>query len=111
MWFYPCLRYPGGGNWWLRTALTEAALVVVITKGSALVTRYPRIMRHRSQKKALVTDVHVILQTAYPLHSRGSNCQNLGSDYIDRHHAERLLRWTAALPGHQRCQVTLDPAA
>ncbi len=98
-------------NRWLRTALIEAALVVVITKGSALATGYRCIMRHRRHKKAIVAVDHAILQTAYPLLSCRSNCQDLGSDYIDRRHAERLLRRAVAFLEHQRCQVTLDPVA
>jgi transposase len=92
VWPNPHLRYPGGGSRWLRTALIEAALVTVNTKGSAPVTRPSCVMRHRSHKKAIVAVAHAILQTAYQLLGRGSTYQDLGSDSIDRHHAERLTR-------------------
>jgi hypothetical protein len=53
-------------------------------------------MRHRGHKKAIVAVAHAILQTAYPFLSRGSTCQDLGSDYFDRQHAERLTRRAVA---------------
>jgi hypothetical protein len=99
------------GNRWLRAALIEAALAAGNTKNSALAARYRRVMRHRGHKKAVVAVAHAILRTAYHLLSRGTTYQDLGSDYFDRRHAERVTRRALALLERQGYRVTLDRAA
>jgi len=99
------------GNRWLRSALIEAALAAVNTKGSALAARYRRVMRHRGHKKAIVAVAHAILRTAYQLLSRGTTYQDLGADSFERRHAERVTRRAVALLERQGYRVTLDRAA
>jgi hypothetical protein len=53
-------------------------------------------MRHRRHEQAIVAVALAILQKAYQLLSRGSTCQDLVSDYIDRHCVERLTRRAVA---------------
>ena len=52
---------------WLRTALGEAAWATTRVEGSALGTRYRRVMRHRGQKKAMVAVAHATLLAIYHL--------------------------------------------
>lgn len=99
------------GNRWLRMALTEAALAAIRTKDSALAARYRRVMRHRGHKKAVVAVAHAILRTAYHLLARQTAYQDLGVDYFDRRHAERVTRRAVALLERQGYRVTLQPAA
>ena len=45
------------GNRWLRIALTESALVAIWESDLYLSAQYPRVMRHRGHKKAIVAVV------------------------------------------------------
>jgi transposase len=80
------------GNTWLRAALIEAALGATRTKNSAVAARYRRVLRHRGHKKAIVAVAHSLLVTAYHVLARETTYQELGADYYDRRHSERLTR-------------------
>jgi transposase len=80
------------GDRWLRSALTEAALAAIRPARSAFGARYRRIMRHRGHKKAIIAVAHALLVTAYHLLARGTTYRELGADYYDRRHAERVAR-------------------
>lgn len=99
------------GNGWLRTALTEAALGAIRTKGSALSARYRRLMRHRGHKKAVIAVAHALLRAAYHLLGRGLPYRDLGADYVDRRHTERVTRRAVQALERQGYRVTLQPAA
>lgn len=99
------------GNGWLRTALTEAALGAIRTKGSALGARYRRLMRHRGHKKAVIAVAHALLRAAYHLLGRGLPYRDLGADYVDRRHTERVTRRAVQALERQGYRVTLQPAA
>jgi transposase len=99
------------GNRWLRTALTEAALAAIRTSNSAFAARYRRIMRHRGHKKAVTAVAHTMLVTAYHLLARQTTYQELGADYFDRRHAERVRRRAVQALERQGYRVTLESAA
>jgi transposase len=99
------------GNRWLRAALTEAALAAIRTPNSAFTARYRRIMRHRGHKKAVLAVAHAMLVTAYHLLARRTTYQELGANYFDRRHAERVARRAVALLEQQGYRVTLERAA
>lgn len=99
------------GNRWLRIALTEAALASIRAKDSALGARYRRIMRHRGHKKAVIAVAHTILRIAYHLLSRRVAYQNLGADYFDRRHTERVKHRAIQLLERQGYRVLLERAA
>jgi transposase len=99
------------GNRWLRAALVEAALAAIRTPHSAFAARYRRIMRHRGHKKAVIAVAHAMLVTAYHLLARQTNYQELGADYFDRRHAERVTRRAVHLLERQGYRVTLERAA
>jgi transposase len=99
------------GNRWLRTALTEAALAAIRTSNSAFAARYRRIMRHRGHKKAVTAVAHTMLVTAYHLLARRTTYQELGADYFDRRHAERVTRRAVQALERQGYRVTLESAA
>lgn len=99
------------GNVWLRAALVEAALGATRAKQSALAARYRRVLRRRGHKTAVVAVAHALLVTAYYVLARGATYQELGPDYYDRHHTERVTRRAAQALEEQGFRVTLDRVA
>jgi transposase len=99
------------GNRWLRAALTEAALAAIRTSNSAFAARYRRIMRHRGHKKAVTAVAHSMLVTAYHVLARRTPYHELGADYFDRRHAERVTRRAIQALERQGYRVTLESVA
>jgi transposase len=99
------------GNRWLRTALVEAAWAGIRVEGSALGARYRRVMRHRGHKKAVVAVAHAMLRTVYHLLAEDTLYRELGADYYDRRHAERVRRRAIQLLERQGYRVILEPTA
>jgi transposase len=99
------------GNRWLRTALVEAALSASRAKDSALAARYRRVMRHRGHKKAVIAVAHAILISVYYMLSRQVPYQELGSDYFDHRHADRVRRRAVQALELQGYRVILEATA
>jgi transposase len=99
------------GNRWLRAALTEGAWAAIRKKDSALGARYRRIARHRGHRKAIVAVAHAILRITYHLLARGISYQDLGLEYYDRRHTERVRRRAIQALERQGYCVTLERAA
>jgi len=99
------------GNRWLRTALIEAAAGASRAKDSALQARFRRVLRHRGPKKAVVALAHALLRIAYHVLAHGTTYRELGGDYYDRGHTQRLTRRAIRLLEGQGYRVTLEPAA
>jgi transposase len=98
------------GNRWLRAALVEAALAAIRKPNTAFAARYRRIMRHRGHKKAVVAVAHSMLITAYYVLAQRTAYHELGADYFDRRHSERVTRRAIQTLERQGYQVTLAPA-
>ena len=99
------------GNRWLRTALVEAALSASRARDSALAARYRRISRHRGHKKAVIAVAHAILVGVYYMLVRQVPYQELGPDYFDRRHTERVRRRAVQALERQGYRVILEPVA
>jgi transposase len=99
------------GNRWLRTALIEAALGAIHKRGSAFGARYRRIMRHCGHKKAVVAVAHALLITAYHVLARQTAYRELGVDYYDRRHTQRVTRRAVDTLERQGFRVTLERTA
>ena len=99
------------GNRWLRTALIEAAAGASRAKDSALQARFRRVLRHRGPKKAVVALAHTLLRIAYHVLANGTVYRELGGDYHDRQHHQRVTRRAIQLLQRQGYRVTLEPAA
>ncbi len=99
------------GNRWLRNALIEAAAGASRAKDSALQARFRRILRHRGPKKAVVALAHTLLRIVYHVLADGTAYHELGGDYHDRQHRQRLTRRAIQLLQRQGYRVTLEPAA
>ncbi len=99
------------GNIWLRAALIEAALGATRTKNSAVAARYRRLLRHRGHKKAIVAVAHNLLVTAYHVLAHQTTYHELGPNYYDRRHSERVTRRALQTLEQQGYRVTLERAA
>jgi transposase len=99
------------GNRWLRTALVEAAVAASRTKDSALAARYRRVMRHRGHHKAVVAVAHAMLRAIYHLLAEGTSYRELGADYYDHRHQQRVTRRAIQLLERLGYQVTRNAAA
>jgi transposase len=99
------------GNIWLRAALVEAALGATRTKNSAVAARYRRILRHRGHKKAIVAVAHNLLVTAYHVLASQTTYHELGADYYDRRHTERVAQRAVQTLEQQGYRVTLERVA
>ncbi len=99
------------GNRWLRAALIEAARGAVNTKDSALRARYRRVMRHRGHNKAVVAVAHAMLRAIYHMLAAGTTYRELGADYYDRRHQQRVTRRAIQLLERQGYRVVLETAA
>ena len=84
------------GNRWLRMALIEVALAAIRKKDGAFGARYPRVMRHRGHKKAVVAVAHSLLRThATAITDRASSIEHPPRGGRSACRAEALLRLTA----------------
>ena len=68
-------------------------------------------MRHRGHKKAVIAVAHAILISAYHVLARQIPYRDLGPDYYDYRHADRVRRRAIATLERQGYRVTLEPAA
>jgi len=98
------------GSKWLRTGLIEAANAAARTKATALGARYRRILPHRGHRKAIVAVGRHILEISHHLLRTDRTYQELGPDYFDRRHAERLQRRCVRQLEQLGLQVTITPA-
>ncbi len=64
-----------------------------------------------THKKAVVAVAHALLVTAYYLLSRGTTYHELGPDYYDRRHTERVARRAIQALEEQGYRVTLERVA
>ena len=68
-------------------------------------------MRHRGHKKAVVAVAHAMLVTVYHLLAQQTSYRDLGPDYYDRRHAERVRNRAIHTLEGQGYRVILEPAA
>jgi transposase len=97
------------GNRWLRTALVEAGGAAGRTKHTALGALYRRLRGHVGHGRAVLALGRHVLEIAYHLLAEPSTYRDLGTDYFDRHRAERLKRRSLAQLQSLAYQVTLAP--
>jgi hypothetical protein len=80
-------------------------------KESALQARFRRVLRHRGPKKAVVALAHTLLPIVYHILADGTVDREIGGDYHDRQHRQRVTRRAILLLERQGYRVTLEPAA
>ena len=97
------------GNRWLRRALTQAAWAASHTKDTYLSALFRRLAARRGKKRAIIAVAHSMLVAIYYMLTRGETYQELGSDYLDRLHPERLARSLTKRLETLGFAVTLEP--
>jgi transposase len=80
------------GNRWLRRALTQAAWAASHTKHTYLSAYFRRLAGRRGKKRALVALAHTLLVIIYYMLKEHRAYEDLGADYLDRLHPERLAK-------------------
>jgi transposase len=80
------------GNTQLKTILCEIAATVARSPGTYLHALYHRIARRRGKPRAMVAVAHSLLVSIYYMLRDQVPYQDLGPDYFDHLHAQRLER-------------------
>jgi transposase len=99
------------GSPWLRRMACQSAWAAVRTKNCYLSTQFKRLAARRGSKRALIAVAHSLLVIGYHIQSKGCVYQELGGDYFDHLHAERLKRHLVKRLESLGVSVTLQPQA
>jgi transposase len=102
------------GDGWLRLTLIEAAHGAARTKDTYLSSQHHRLAGRRGKKRALVAVGHSLLVIAYYVLKRHQAYSDLGSNYFEQLHRQRLERNLVRRLEKLGYQVTLQalkPAA
>jgi transposase len=77
-------------NRWLKRCLSQAAWAASHTKDTYLSAQFRQIAKRRGKKRAILAVAHTILTATYYMLRDNAEYRELGSDYFDRLHPERL---------------------
>ena len=99
------------GSPWLRRMACQSAWAAVRTKNCYLSTQFKRLATRRGSKRALIAVAHSLLVIGYHLQSKGCVYKELGGDYFDHLHEERLKRHLMKRLESLGLSVTLQPQA
>jgi hypothetical protein len=88
----PCCRGTSPSQEENSRPLWRSAWAAVRTKNCYLSTQFKRLAARRGSKRALIAVAHRLLVIGYHLQSNGCSYKELGGDYFDQLHAERLKR-------------------
>ncbi len=99
------------GNFYLKTALVEAAQAATRAKGTYLRDKYYRLKARRGSKRAVVAIGHKILVAVYHMLSDQVSYNDLGDLYLDRLNKEHLTRNLVRRLERIGWRVTLEKAA
>ena len=80
------------GNQYLRRVLTQAAWAAAHCKEGYLRACFYRIQARRGWGRAIMAVAHKILVSAYCILKTGTPYQDLGGDYFDKLHPERVAQ-------------------
>jgi transposase len=86
-----------------------SAWAAVRTKNCYLSAQFKRLAARRGSKRALIAVAHSLLVIGYHLQSKGFLYQELGGNYFDHIHAERLKRHLVMRLEGLGLSVTLQP--
>lgn len=102
------------GNRWLRSTLIEAAHGAAHTKDTYLASQYHRLVGRRGKKRALVAVGHSLLIISHYVLKRRQAYYDLGSNYFEDLHRQRVERNLVKRLENLGYKVTLEalsPAA
>jgi len=99
------------GSAWLRRCLCQAAWAVSTKRGNYLSALFRRLAARRGKKRAIIAVAHTLLQIAFYI-LRDRKCyQELGANYFDQLHPNRVKRYLVKRLERLGFQVRLVPAA
>ena len=99
------------GNFYLKTALVEAAQAATRAKGTYLRDKYYRLKARRGAQRAVVAIAHKILVAVYHMLSDQVSYNDLGDLYLDRLNKQHLTRNLVRRLERIGWRVTLEEAA
>lgn len=105
-------RYSGSigqGNRWLRSALVQAANAAARCKDTYLAAVYRRLAGRRGRNKAIIAVAHRILTAAYYILTKREPYRDLGANYLDNRHKDKLLNRMRCRIQKLGYEVTLEP--
>jgi hypothetical protein len=82
----------GKGNKWLRAVLVECAHAAGHTKETYLGAKFRRFASRKGKKRAAIMVAHRLLEAAYFILRDKVPYRDLGSQYLDTHHREHIIR-------------------
>jgi len=97
------------GNRWLRAALTQAAWAASHSKKTYLSAQYRRLAGRRGRKRAIVALSHTLLVMIYHMLRDAVDYRELGHDYLDKLHPQRLTNYLVKRLESLGHTVTLTP--
>src|SRR5258708_33140427 len=99
------------GNTQLKTILCEIAATIARSPGTYLHAFYHRIARRRGKPRVMLTVAHSLLVSIYHMLRDQVPCQDLGPDFFDHLHAQRLEHHYVRRLETLGYQVLLTPAS
>jgi transposase len=99
------------GNTQLKTILCEIAATIARSPGTYLHAFYHRLARRRGKPQAMLAVAHSLLVSIYSMLRNQVPYQDLGPDYFDHLHAQRLERHSVRRLEALGFQVQLMPAS
>jgi transposase len=93
----------------LKALLCEVVQAIGRTSGNYLAALYHRLVRRRSNGRAVLAVAHSVLVILYPLFRDHKPYTDLGADYFDKLDAERLQRQYVRRLEQLGYSVTLTP--
>lgn len=101
----------GNGNHWLVSTLVQVSWAASHKKGSYFGAQYRRLAGRRGKKKALIALAHSILTVAYHVLKTTKPFCDLGADYFERLHRDRIRRYHVKRLEHLGYKVKLTEEA
>ena len=99
------------GNRWIKGLMTQIAWSASRTKGTYCASFYRRPVSRRGKKRALVALGNQLLQVVWYILTHQQSYQELGADYFERLHQEKLTRSLVRRLERLGHQVRLEPVA
>lgn len=97
------------GNRWLKRALCQAAWAASHAHDTYFSAQYHRIVARRGKKRAITAVAHSLLVTIYHMLKHGTPFQDLGPDFFNHIHPERMKQYLVSRLETLGYHVTLEP--
>lgn len=98
------------GSAWLRRHLCQSAWAVSTKQKNYLSALFRRLAARRGVKRATIAVAHALLVIAYHILKTGAHYRELGADYFDKLHPDRLKRKLIKRLEELGLEVTVAPS-